>query len=111
MSVAREVLSFLRLAFTKGWRPMWRVGMSGFGLSAVALCVLFASVDPLWLLVALLAVLLVGAYFAFADESERARTNEHNAARTDLLEKLNQDLALKYRVSQEQYKVFEGWER
>lgn len=104
-------MSFLRLAVLKGWRPMWRLGVSVFGLTVIGGWVVVKNANPLWLLAALLAVLLIGAYFAYVDAEERAQRNEHKAARTDLLEKQLQLKAKELAVSQAHYKVFDQWFR
>ena len=101
----REVTSFLRLAFMAGWRPMWRLGVNGVGLTAVGAVVFAVHANPVWLLAALLVVLLAGAFFAFSEASQRARTFEWKAARTDLLEKRVTELGKELAVSQAQYKV------
>jgi cell division protein FtsW (lipid II flippase) len=74
-------------------------------MTAVGAVVFAAHADPVWLLVALLVVLLVGAFFAFSEASERARVTEWKAARTDVLEKRVTELSKELAVSQAQYKV------
>jgi hypothetical protein len=71
----------------------------------------FVERDPVWLVVAVLVVFLLGAYRAWDEADRRAAIAEPKAARTDLLEKRNTELAKMYTVSQAQHKVLEDWQR
>jgi hypothetical protein len=65
--------------------------------------------DPLWLLVAVLAVLPLGAVRVNAEANQRLA--EPKAAQADRLQKRNTELAQLYALSQEQSKVLGQFSR
>jgi hypothetical protein len=102
--------TFLRAALVRGLRPTWALVASGLAIvGGTALG--FVASDPLWLLVAALAVLLLGAFRAWDEAERRAAAAEPKAAQADLLRKRNAELSKMYTVSQAQYKVFEDFNR
>jgi hypothetical protein len=105
-----RVLLFLRLAVLRGLRPTWGLATSVLAIVGGSVLTIVAS-DPVWLLAAALAILLLGAFSAWDEAERRAAIAEPKAARTDLLEKQNAELAKAYAVSQAQYKVFEDFNR
>jgi hypothetical protein len=104
-----RVVAFLRLAASKGWRPTWQIGVAVGGLTVIGAGAFVVSADPVWLIVALLLamllVLLVGAFFAWDEADRRAVAAEPKANRTDLLEARLTEVAKELAVSQAQYKV------
>lgn len=93
----RRVIRFLRLAFTRGWRPAWAFSGSALGVTAVGVVAFVVSGDP-WsvvvaALVALLMVLVVGGFHAWDDADRRATAAESKAAMTDVLRQRSTELA------------------
>jgi hypothetical protein len=106
----QRLLVFLRIAVLRGLRPTWGFTTSVLAIVGGSALTVVAS-DPVWLLAAALAVLLLGAFSAWDEAERHAAIAEPKAARTDLLEKQNAELAKAYAVSQAQYKVFEDFDR
>lgn len=92
----------------RGLRPTWALATSVFAVVGGTVLTAVQS-DLLWVLVAGLAVLLLGDFSTWDAADRRASAAELKATRTDLLEKQNAELAKKYAVSQAQYKVFEAF--
>lgn len=101
---------FLRASVRQGLSPTWALATGTLAVAGGTV-ISFVESDPLWLVVAGLAVLLLGAYRAWVEADHRAAVAEPKAARTDLLESRNAELAKMYEVSQAQYKVLEDWQR
>lgn len=101
---------FLQASLIRGLRPTWAIVTGVLAVVGGSVLTVVAS-DPVWLLAAVLAVLLLGAFSAWDEAERRAAVAEPKAAQVDLLEKRNAQLAKELNVSQEQYKVFEGWRR
>lgn len=87
----------------------WRLLSGVLGVGLVGLVSWATDVSALWVAIALLAVLLIGAYFAWDDADRRGAVADSNAKRADLLQ---EQLTLKARelaVSQVQYEVFKNF--
>jgi hypothetical protein len=106
----RRALEFARLALASGLRPTWGLATAILAIAGGTVLTVVGS-DPTWLLVAALAILLVGGFAVWDEAERRAAMAESKAARTDLLEKQNAELAKQYAVSQAQYKVLEDFRR
>lgn len=102
--------AFLREATRSGLNPAWALTTGALAVVGGTV-ITFVESDPLWLIVAVLVVLLLGAYRAWDEADRQAAIAGPKAARTDLLEKRNTELAKMYTVSQAQYKVLEDWQR
>jgi hypothetical protein len=94
----------------RGLRPLWVIATSVLAIVGGSVLTAIAS-DPLWIPVAFLAVLLLGAFSAWDAAERRAAIAEPKAARSDLLEKRCDELAKAYAVSQAQYKVLGDFSR
>lgn len=99
----------LKLALLRGLRPAWALASGALAIVGGSVLTVVAS-DPLWLLAAVLAVLLIGATRALDDVERRASVADAERARADLLEHRCKELGAAYRVSQAQYKVLEDWQ-
>jgi hypothetical protein len=106
----KRVLLFLRAALTRGLRPTWAIATGVLAIIGGSVLTVVAG-DPVWLLAAVLAVLLLGAFFAWDEAERRAAVAEPRAAQVGLLEKRCEELSKAYAVSQAQYKVLEDWGR
>jgi hypothetical protein len=120
LDAVSPALDYLWLCCKKGWRPAWRAGVFGLGITAVGVAVFVSSSSPLLIVVAgsvgLLAVIVPGGYVAYAEQLKAAEMTAEKAARTDHLQKLADlqkkridELAKTLAVSQAQYKVLEDW--
>jgi hypothetical protein len=105
-----RVLLFVRTALLSGLRPTWALATSVLAIVGGTVLTAVRN-DPLWLLVAVLAVLLLGSFSAWDGADRRAVAAEPKAARTDLLEKQNTELAQRCAVCEAQYKVFEDFRK
>jgi hypothetical protein len=103
-------LLFLRAALVRGFWPTWAIATGVLAIVGGSVLTVVAS-DPVWLLVAVFAVLLLGAFSAWDEAEQRAAAAEPRASQTDLLERRCEELAKELNVAQEHYKVFEGWRR
>lgn len=101
---------FLTASLRQGLSPTWGLATGALAVAGGTV-VTFVERDPLWLVVAVLVVVLLGAYRAWEGADRRAGAAEPKAARTDLLEKRNTELSKMYAVSQSQYKTLEDWQR
>lgn len=101
---------FLQASLRQGLGPTWAVATGALAVAGGTV-ISFVESDPLWLIIAVLAVLLLGAYRAWDEADRRATLTEPKAAKADLLEKRNAELSAELHISQEQYKVFEGFRR
>jgi uncharacterized membrane protein len=104
----KPALDFLRASTLQGLRPGWALTTSVLAVIGGTVITIAAS-NPLWVVVAVLAILLLGATRVNADAKQRLAIAEPKAAQADLLQKRNSELARMYTVSQEQYKVLEGF--
>jgi Tfp pilus assembly protein PilE len=105
-----RALVFLRKAIQSGLTPAWAVATGALAVAGGTV-VTFVESDPLWIVVAVFAVLLLGAYRAWEEADRRTAIAEPKAARAELLEKSNAELSKMYAVSQAQSKVLEDWQR
>lgn len=101
---------FFRASVRQGLSPTWALATGVLAVAGGTVISLVES-DPLWLVVAGLAVLMLGAYRAWEESDRRAAIAEPKAARTHLCWRRNAELAKMYAVSQAQYKVLEDWQR
>jgi hypothetical protein len=104
----KPALDFLWASATRGLRPGWALATSVLAVLGGTVITIGAS-DPLWLLVAVLAVLLLGAARVNVEINQRLAIAEPKAAQADLLQKRNTELATMYGASQEHYKVLDGF--
>ena len=103
--VIRRVVQFIRLSVMSGWRLL--TGVLGVGLVGLASWV--TDVSALWVLVALLAALLVGSFFAWDDAERRGAVADANAKRADLLQKQLDLKAKELRVSEAHFDVLKNF--